>query len=242
MKSKAAALVCAILSVLFISGCLYPNNQKAENRINPQESIHMVQAAVDAYQKNTGLLPIKNSEMDTPIYEKYVIDLAELLNRGYLGRIPGNAFENGGNNYYVLVNVEEQPEVKLLDLISLQKMGEIQRWVDQYMLKAAGSIPQDIKVAPKWFSIDYQKLGKERQQIKSIYSEQFLGLLIHSSGKVAIDYAPEIMRVIEAQGLAEPEPETDLRTLLVIHSYFVPAGSHPYYWIDNQPVISDLAD
>jgi hypothetical protein len=239
MKRKWIQLILVCLMLLFTSGCLYPDDRRMERQGNPQEFIVVVQAAINTYQDNTGILPIKNSDMDTPIYEKYRVDFKKLIDRGYLSRIPANAFENGGTHYYVLVNVEDQPTVKLLDIISLQQVREIERLVNDYVSLNSGEIPQKSHVSGEWYTIDFTKIGKERVQVKSVYSKQYLSLLVHTSGEVVIEYAPEIMKIITRNEIVDVAPNLDLRSFLVEHSYYVPGQSNAYFWESDQPVISD---
>lgn len=239
MKRKWIQLIFVTLLLLFSSGCLYPDDRRAESQTNPQEFVVVVQAAVEAYQASTGILPIKNSDMDTPVYEKYIVDFKKLMDRGYLSRIPTNAFENGGTHYYVLVNVETEPTVKLLDISSLQQVREIERLVKDYVSKNTGKIPQDSHASGEWYTIDFDKISKERVQVRSTYSAQYLGLLVHTSGEVVIDYAPEIMKIMSRLEVTDPDPNLDLRSYLVEQSYYVPGQSNAYFWHNNQPVISD---
>lgn len=232
-------LACIGVILAVLSGCLYPDDQRIENQVAAKEYMQLVQNAIDQYRKDTGVLPIKNSEMDTPIYEKYVIDFKKMKQRGYLSQIPTNAYENGGTNYYVLINVEEHAEIKLLDLISYQKVGDIEVQVQQYKDRHAGEIPMGEQVAPHFYRLDFKKMGKETEQIKSVYSARYLGLLVHDSGKVVIDYAPEIMKIMEKLQINNPDPQQDLRAYLVDNSIYVPGLSCPYYWTDEVPIISE---
>ncbi len=228
-----------MMSISLLSGCLYPDNQRIENQAAVKEYLTTVQNAVDQYHADSGVLPIKNSEIDTPVYEKYEVDFGKLGER-YISIIPPNAYQKGGTNYYVLINVEEQPEVKLMELISFIRVGEIERLVKSYMLKHGDTPPMGEMVAAHFYRLDFAELGLENEQIQSVYSSQFLGLLVHDSGKVAIDYAPEIMKIITKKGIASSLDESqDLRALLVEQSYYVPASSFPYHWINGEPIIAE---
>lgn len=206
----------------------------------PQEYLTVVQNGIDRYQEKTGVLPIKNSEMDTPIYEKYKIDFKKMRNAGTLSLIPSNAFENGGTNLYVLVNVEVEPQVKLLDLTSYQQIVDIQRQVNVYRSKNNGAIPAGEPLNEHVYVLDFDKLGMKAQSIRSPYTRgQTLRVIIDNEGKVAIDYAAEIMRMMQ-EHVGEPiDPEYDLREMLVAKSYYVPAHSFSYYWRDHQPVMGE---
>ncbi|HEY0828960.1 MAG TPA: hypothetical protein VGE40_12755 [Bacilli bacterium] len=236
-KTVLFSIIMVLLSLL--SGCLYPDNQRIENQTAVKEYLTIVQNAVNQYHADSGVLPIKNSEINTPIYEKYEVDFGKLGER-YISTIPPNAYQKGGTNYYVLVNIEKQPEVKLMDLISFIRIGEIERLVKAYMSKHEDTPPAGERVAPHFYRLDFDKLGLENEQIQSVYSSQFLGLLVHDSGKVAMDYAPEIMKIITKRGIASSLDESqDLRALLVEQSYYVPASSFPYHWINGEPIITE---
>ncbi|MNI82468.1 hypothetical protein D3C73_1391870 [compost metagenome] len=56
------------------------------------------------------------------------------------------------------------------------------------------------------------------------------------SGQVAIDYAPDLMKLIQARKLESSlKPEQDLRELLIEATYFVPTSSYSYRWSNSQP-------
>lgn len=231
------ALFGAMLASL--TGCLYPDNMRKENQIAPRDDLFVVQHAVDEFHNATGVLPIANSTMETPIFEKYKIDFKKLLENRYLGTIPANAFEQGGTNIYVLVNPELQPEVKLMDLVTYQEVGDIQKAVDAYRTAHDGQLPAGQPAAPGFYLLDFDKMGKKQGQIRSVYSPGYLSLLLHRSGEVVIDYAPEIMKILNKKGIASPPPDTDLRTYLAANSFFVPVKSYPYYWKNNAPVAAE---
>ncbi|CAG7641287.1 hypothetical protein ACFQI7_11815 [Paenibacillus allorhizosphaerae] len=230
-----AALMIVVFALL--SGCLYPKEMRKENQIASGEFVVLVQNAVDQFKAKTGVLPIKNSEETTPLYEKYPIDFKKLVGP-YLSSAPVNAFENGGSASYVLVDAETKPTVKMMDLTSFQQTVEIQKAVDDYKSKSGGQLPKGQAIAPGFSSIDYAKLNRKPAEVNSMYSPQFkLPFLLHDSGQVAIDYAPEIMRMIDKKKLQSSLNATqDLRELLVRESYYVPARSFPYVWRSGQPV------
>ncbi len=222
--------------LLWISGCMYPNELRKENQLASGEYVLVVQNAIDQYKAKTGVLPIKNSEETTPLYEKYPIDFKKLKGP-YLSSVPANAFENGGTALYVLVDVETKPTVKMMDLISFQQTVELQKAVDDYKAKNGGELPLGDAVAPGFHSIDFAKLNRKPADVHSVYSPNVrLSYLLHDSGTVTIDYAPEIMRLIDKKQLqTKLTKEEDLRALLVQESYFVPARSLAYRWINGQP-------
>jgi hypothetical protein len=217
---------------------MYPNELRKENQVNPAEYLTVVQNAIDQYRTKTGVLPIKNSEEDTPIYEKYRIDFKKLQERGLISSPPPNSFESGGVFEYVLVNPETKPEVKLMDLTSYQSAGEVQKWVDDYKSKHSGELPKGDAIAEYFYYIDFNKLGKKPPQVRSVYNRQsFFNFIVHESGTVAIDYAPDIMNIVKTKHVqGQLKPDQDLRALLVQDSFFVPGRSFPYYWKNEQPL------
>ncbi|MDP5273790.1 hypothetical protein [Chengkuizengella axinellae] len=227
----------SLFIILLSTGCMYPDDMRGDKSIGAtRESITIVQTAVDAYQEvSGGLLPIKNSEMDTPIYEKYIIDFTKL--GAYLGQIPPVAFENGGNYYFVLVNVEEDPTVKLMDIVSFQKINTLEREIMLYISDNNGKLPKGEQIYENWFSIDFDQLGQKRLQIKSPYSEIYLSPIVHTSGIVKVDYGIDILKKIESSDKNNIILDQDLRNVLVENSIFVPVKSNPYEWINEQPTI-----
>lgn len=228
------------LMLLLLSGCLFPSERRTENQVPPHEYITVVQSGVDLYLKKTGVLPIKNSEMNTPIYEKYQIDFKRMRNQGALSIVPPNAFENGGTNLYVLVNVETEPTVKLLDLLIYQQIGDIQKHINQFRAKNNGNLPLGEQVSEYFYRLDFKQMSMREPEIRSPYTRgQTLPVLIHESGTAVIDYAPEIMKLMQDQVGKAVDSHQDLREILVSNSYFVPIHSFPYYWVDDKPVVHE---
>jgi hypothetical protein len=238
LNTYVKSSVLVLLTLLLLTGCMYPDEMRKESQALPGEYTAVVQQAVERYKEASGVLPIKNSNVNTPLYEKYVIDLKKLMDSGYLSRLPDDAFESGGNYYYVLVDVEDKPRVKLMDLAAKQQVGDVQRVVDSYSFNNGGALPLGEQAADSFYRISYDQLGMKPVQVRSPFSRQYLSLLLHESGRVFIDYAPDIMQAKEKANIIEtPDEEKDLRTWLVDASYFVPVDSMPYYWVEGQPKI-----
>lgn len=233
----AGKLLAVLLLFWICSGCLYPVEERPQNPAAGKEYLLVVQNAVNEYQKETGLLPIRNSTLETPLYEKYIIDFKMLTNRGFLSEIPSNAFEKGGGNYYLILNEETKPEVKLLSLSLFQQVEKVQKWVDTYKAANYGKLPTGESAAPHFYWIDFKVLKEKEQQVRSLYTGNYLSLMIHESGRVVIDYAPDLMQLAN-KGVIKPTENTDLRVLLVEQFPFAPAKSYSYYWINNEPQIS----
>ncbi|TMV51299.1 hypothetical protein FE783_05820 [Paenibacillus mesophilus] len=238
VSGRVAGIMALTVLLPVLSGCMYPKEMRKENQATAAESILVVQNAVDRYKEKNGVLPIKNSEAETPIYEKYVLDLKKLTQGPYLGQVPGIAFEKGGSFLFVLVNPEQKPEVKLMDITGYQKAGDIQKWVDEYRKANNGAIPQGEPAGQDVYRLDFAKLGKKTAQSESVYSRTYLSYLVSSNGTVAIDYAPEIMKAMERKGMKTAQADLDLRSLLVSEAPYVPVKSFPYYWTDNEPKAS----
>lgn len=238
--SQVARLIAAVSVILALSGCLYNKNNKLDNMTSIRESIVLVQNAIDTYKQRTGVLPIKNSNSLTPIYEKYVIDMRKLKDGHYISQLPAVSYENGGSAIFVLVNPDEKPEVRVMDLVAYQQTGDIQKKVDEYKASHQGQLPSGAEVAPHFYQLDYAKLGEKQVQVESRYSRQFISFVLHESGTVAIDYAPDLMKMITEKSLAAGlQSGSDLRAILVRESPFVPAKSYPYHWKNGQPVLSE---
>jgi hypothetical protein len=238
--SRIVRLMAAVGCIVALSGCLYPKDNKLDNVTSIRESILLVQNAVDTYKQRTGVLPIKNSDTHTPIYEKYVIDMRKLKDGRYISQLPAVSYENGGSAIFVLVNPEEKPEVRVMDLVAYQQTGDIQKKVDEYKATHQGQLPSGTAVSPRFYQLDFGKLGMKQVQVESRYSRQFLNFVLHESGTVAIDYASDIMKMITEKSLTGGlTAASDLRAILVRESPFVPAKSYPYYWKDGQPVLSE---
>ncbi|MFD2672886.1 hypothetical protein [Marinicrinis sediminis] len=238
VRKSIAMLACLFLIGVLTTGCMYPDSQRKQPYRPSLESIAIVQIAVDQFQERTGVLPIKNSESDTPFYEKYIIDFKKLIGP-YLSEPPSNAFENGGSDYYVLVDVEKDPTVKLMSLVAIQKVNDVQRAVDDYALSHPGEWPLlNPAHSQGWFTLDYGKLSVKEPDIPSFYSPQSLQLLIHEEqGHVVIDYASDLMAIIQKKGIETFEAEGDIRALLIEDHPYVPVKSFPYEWNDQQPVL-----
>jgi hypothetical protein len=236
-KRTMIALIGISFIALTLSGCLYPRELRNGNQLSAEESVVIVQQAIDRYLEERGVLPIKNSTPETPVYEKYIIDFSKLVQFNYLSSIPPAAFEQGGNYYYLIIDELEDPKVKLMDLVSFQAVGDVQKAVDRYR-KANGTLPSAGTAAPDFVWIDFKALRIKEPQIKSVYSGQLLNLVLHRSGQVFIDYSIDIMQRIKRKSNFTPDPKMDLRTILVDETSFVPVKSTAYYWKNNEPAIT----
>ncbi len=236
MMKRLTLGVISVLIVVLLSGCLYSG--AGDDNAAPGAYTLLVQNAVITYQKLTGVLPIHTSDIDTPLYEKYRIDFQKLLAHKLIGAVPGDAFEQGGYYYYMIVNPEDELDVKLLDLRVSQGVADVQRLVNQYR-QDKGELPLGRTYAPGFYVLDFEKLGQKQAQMKSVYSDTYLIYLLHESGNVVVDYAPEIMKAVSADQSIDPEQVADLRALLVEQTPMIPVASYPYRWENGVPVIQE---
>lgn len=231
MNKWLLATVMLILSVL-LSGCFYPNDRKAENQLSYPDQLQAVQLAIEQFQADTGVLPIRTFDASTPTYQRYVIDFNQLIPR-YLQQPPATAFENGGVFQYVLVNVEEAPEVKVIDLTSMNEIRDLQQRLNEYMSKHTYA-PIEEMLDVGLFKLDHEALNyKEAPHIKSPYfDDTFLPLLLTNDGEIIIDYKIDINLALQQFEHSYKENE-DLRTILVEHFPIVPVRSIPYTLDEN---------
>lgn len=231
----ACGLTIFILSGL-LSGCLY-REEPQERRVSYIESVDRVQRAIDRFQEDQGILPIITAGEETPRYEKFRINLDQLNQQGYLEQIPQTAFEKGGSVYFLVINEESDPTVKVMDLATVQKVNDVQRAVDLYRSKRDGKLPvqENGEISPGVYRIDLEAAGAENYSLKSVYSGQPQDYLVDKDGRVYVDYAFDIMQALDQTG-TKPGEDKDLREILTDQSYFVPVKSLPYRWVDGTPV------
>ncbi len=231
-KLFLSILMCFVISVL--SGCLYPQDKLAQNQVPYDDQLQAVQTAVNKFKENnSGMLPIKNKDMNTPIYIKYPIDFTKLT-PGYLSDAPGNSYENGGIFQYVLVDAEKNPTVKLVDLRIAEKLRDVSLRVQVY--KDKHSYPPIKKtLANGVFLLNYKKMGfKEEPYVVSPYSNKNLPIIMGNDGEFYVDYSTDLYaKINEAKNFKFGE---DIRSILVKDSPIVPAYSLPYTIKDGQPV------
>ncbi|NMO96963.1 hypothetical protein [Paenibacillus lemnae] len=228
-------LTVSLILVLFLSGCMYPKEDQQENQVSYRESVRRIQDAVNDFYKEESILPIITAGEEVPRYEKYRVDLDKLKNMGYIDEIPKTAFEKGGSGHFLIINEEVDPLVKVMDLLTIQKVNDVQLSVNRYKSDHDGELPTGVELHPGFFSVDVAKTDMKKLQLKSFYSGQEITLMMDDTGKVYVDYAFDIMQAIQKNG-EDPKPDQDLRTYLEEESYFVPVKSVPYLWVDQQPV------
>jgi len=213
------------LTAFLLAGCMYPKEELAKNQIPYQDQIQAVQTAVDAFrEENSGILPIKTKEAETPIYQKYPIEFKKITPK-YIAEPPGNAYENGGVFQYVLVDVETKPTVKLFDLRITDVIRDI-----KLRIKTKGYPPYKKQIAKNVFSLDFKQLGYKKDPfIVSPFTNQNLSFVITGSAEVYVDYRPDLYQAMKKTDEKVKSGE-DIRSILVNDSMFVPAYSLPYTW------------
>ncbi|KAB2338331.1 hypothetical protein F7731_01840 [Cytobacillus depressus] len=223
MKKRMQLLVSLLLIISILSGCMYPQENLAQNKIPYEDQIKMVQTAVNSYKEaNGGLLPIKTKDETTPIYQKYPIDFKKLVPQ-YLAEPPGNAFESGGIFQYVLIDAETEPIVKIFDLRMAETIRDI-----KLRIKTQKYPPYKEQLAANVFTLDFKKLGyKDDPVALSPYSGRNLSFIITGEAEVYVDYTGDLHEAIQKQDVKYNEGD-DIRGILVDDSSFVPAYSLPY--------------
>lgn len=231
---KLVALL--ILITILLTGCLYPQERRAENQVPYLDQLQSVQSAVNQFQEATGgLLPIKDRDMDTPIYQKYPIDFNRLMPR-FMQDAPGNAFESGGVFLYVLVNVETEPTVKLIDLRVAEQLREVNLRINMYRNQNRFT-PVSEPLSNTAFRLDHEKLNYDTApHIVSPFTGNNLPIIVDTSGNAIVDYSMDLYEYLQTKEHTYEQGD-DIRDILVEHSVFVPAFSVPYTIDENNEPI-----
>ncbi|WP_409178626.1 hypothetical protein [Brevibacillus fortis] len=235
-KSFKLVISLTILSSL-LSGCLYPDERRAENQIPSTFFVEATQKAIEQFQKDTAVLPIVTKSLDTPIFEKYEIDFRKMIPK-YMPDVPGNAFEKGGVYKYVLIDVDTKPTVKLIHLTAVSTVADVQSEVDRYKGHFE-KLPVLADLGNGYYSIDHERLGLKAWQVPSTMGTYLLPLVMNAEGQVGIDYASDIAQLLRDTKVTVPE-KTDPRYVLARNSMFVPAKSFPYEMVDGDPRLLKL--
>ncbi|OAB44267.1 hypothetical protein [Paenibacillus glacialis] len=235
MKFKIVSLLMMVtLLMLATTGCLYPDENNP-TKVSYRESVNRIQMAMEDFQKENAVLPMINAGQDTPRYEKFRVDLVKLKNMGFIDEIPNTAFEMGGSGYFLIQNEETDPTIKVMDLVTVQKVNDVQLAVDKYKRGHANQLPKAKEIYPNIYSVDLSKVGVPSITLSSVYSGEDMAFVMDSGGQVYVDYAYDIMQAID-KSEQKPLADEDLRGYLVNNSYYVPAKSLPYTWNNGAPV------
>jgi hypothetical protein len=235
MRQFVASLI--LLSVA-LSGCLYPDERRAENQMPSEMLLEMTQKGIDQFRQDTSVLPIVTKELNTPIFEKYEIDFAKLVPK-YIPDVPGNAFEKGGVFKYVLIDVETNPAVRLAHLGMVSTVADVQFAVDRYRYNNGNKLPIREELGNGYYAIDYGKIGLKETSVPGLAGNYLLPLIMNGKGEVGIDYAMDIAAVLRESKAEVPE-NTDPRYVMARQSRFVPIKSFPYTMVGGEPKLLKL--
>ena len=229
VMKKTAIFLFALFISLVLTGCAYPAGERAQNEIPYEDQLMTVTNAVERYQEaNGGLLPIKTRDMDVDQYIKYPVDFSKIVPE-YTAEIPTTAFEVGGVYQYVLMDVEENPSVKLVDL----RVAEGIRSVNVRKSANGGRAPIAEIVADDVYRFNHEAMGfREEPMVQSPYSGQMLPMVISGRGEVYIDYSIDLYAAIQEYD-GELQEGQDIRFILYENSPIVPAYSLPYTIDEN---------
>jgi hypothetical protein len=233
-RARAALLAAWALVLMLTSGCLYPQDQSPGNDITAREAVLTVQNAVDRYKESTGLLPIQNAESSVPTYEKFRIDFGKMKRMGYLSSMPQIAFENGGDYVFLVIDEETKPAVKLLDVAVFQDIKDVQTKVADYRKAHNGANPGGQEAYSGFHYLNFDKLGTSNPDLKSMYSNRPLEIMVDDAGKVYADYGVDIAAALKKTE-SPPKAEEDLRHRLTEASDFAPVQAPVYLWDGDGP-------
>ncbi len=233
---KQVRISLSFLLIIFLTACLYPEERKMQNQIPYEDQLQAVQTAVDNYVNDHQVLPIMNRDIDTPIYQKYPVDFNKLIPR-YIQEPPGNAYENGGVYQYVLVDVEEKPTVKLIDLRIVEAVRDYQFEINRYR-REHKYLPFEKVLNKELFQLNHEALGYESiPQVRSPITGNNLPFIVNGQGEIFVDYSQDLYQLLQKHGDKYDFKEgDDIRQILVDHSPFVPVFSVPYTIKNGEPV------
>lgn len=224
----------AVLSfvVVLLAGCGSSANFDQSSLRPDIDMLAGVQRAVEEFQKDTGVLPIKTRDEDTDIFIKYLIDFEKLVPK-YIGSPPANSYEKGGIFQYMIWDAENNPTVKLVDLRTPERMREIN------IRFHAAQYPQfKDKVQEHVYTINFKNIGfKDEITVNSPYSNNYLPFIVTAEGDLYVDYSIDLYNYMKDNNLTA-KPGDDIRELLVDNFPVVPAYSLPYTVDENnEPMI-----
>lgn len=236
MKAAHIRLFGAILVILLLSGCLYPDNELKKNQVPNADQLESVQKAVDKYKENTnGLVPIKTKPLDTPVFQKYLVDFNALFDKRLLSEPPGNAYENGGLYQYVLLDPENNPRVKLIDLRISETIRSTNVRLDIYRSKNMYP-PFGEQIEKGVYKLNYKALGLESPPyVTSPFSRKNLPIIMDANGNLYVDYRIDLYDALEKYEHDYKEGD-DIRFLLADNTPFVPVYSLATTIENGEPV------
>lgn len=232
---KKLLFVLVLVSSL-LSACLYPQSELAKNQVPNDAQLEMVQTAVDQYRENTGgLLPIKTKDSDVAIYEKYLIDFSVLKEEQLIADIPGTAYENGGVYQYTIIDPEEDPQVKVIDLQVTEKLREVNLRLNEYRVENTYP-PFGAQIEKGVFQLNHEKLGyKAAPYVVSPFTNENLPLVLDQQGELYVDYRIDLKQALDEYDHSFTKGD-DIRAILEANYPIVPAYSLAYTIENDEPV------
>ena len=217
---KLGFLFTFSLALIVLTGCMYPDDQRAGSNIPPETDIQNVQNAVDNFQESEGgLLPIKTTE-NAVEYLKYPVEFTRITPQ-YLSEIPVTAYENGGTFQYVILDAEDNPTVKIADLAIIEELRSLQLRLNGM----SEHIELGEQVGPNVYQLDldYYNLA-ENPTVTSPYTGRELNVYYSGGQEFVIDYREDLNLMMENEGL-EFETGEDIREVLYEFTPIVPIYS-----------------
>jgi hypothetical protein len=229
---RGLKLFIMVMTVMSLSACLYPEEERTENQMPEESQIEDVQNAVNQFREDSdGLLPIKTVS-DTSEYFEYQIDFEKLVPQ-YLNENPGISYEEGGKYQFVILDAEEDPTVKIADLSITEEIRSLQ-------LRINGmdeNIHMDDPIGPNVYPLDLEFYNlDENPTVTSPYTGHALNVYYSGGEEFVIDYRQDIGQIIEENDL-EFETGEDVRHVLYDYTPIVPIYS-PEVTVDenNEPI------
>ncbi|CAH0345553.1 hypothetical protein [Bacillus sp. CECT 9360] len=225
IRVKLTAIL--LIVSLFLTGCLYPDQEIAEKQVPYKEQIQSVQSAINQFKEDEGgILPIKTKPAETPYYQKHLVDFKKIAPR-YMAEPPGNAFETGGVFQYVIIDEETNPTAKIFDVRIAQEIQDLNLRLTAYRQKN-GYPPYKERLSDEVFTLDYEKMGlNDAPTVMSPYSQKQLPIIINSDVELYVDYTADLYDALKKTKKGY-KPGEDIRSVLTDDSEFVPAYSLPY--------------
>lgn len=217
---KSTFLLTLFSVLIFLSACMYPEEERSENNIPPEADIQNVQSAVENFQESEGgILPIKTTS-DNVEYLDYQIDFTRISPQ-YISDIPTTAFENGGNFQYVIIDAEDNPTVKLADLRIIEELRSL-----SLRINGMGEhVELGDQVGPNVYQLDLEHYNlSENPTVTSPYTGKPLNVYYNGGQEFVVDYRPDLNHIIQNEGL-EFETGDDIRSILYEYTPIVPIYS-----------------
>lgn len=214
---KLTYILTAALALFVLTGCMYPDDERAGSNIPPETDIDNVQSAVENFrEKEGGILPIKTTE-DSLEYLKYPVEFTRIVPE-YLSEIPITAYENGGNFQYVILDAEDNPTVKIADLAIIEELRSL-----RLRINGMGEhVELGEQIGPNVYQLDLEHYNlAENPTVTSPYTGRELNIYYSGGEEFVVDYRDDLNLMIENEGL-EFETGEDIREVLYELTPIVP--------------------